>query len=319
MARQARIDYPYAYHHIISRGFKREFLFEDSEDYLYYLNCLKKFKNYGYKILEYCLLPNEIHLLLKTGNRIRLQKILKSINTRYALYKSKKRGYSGPVFQGRPKSILIIDEKYLKIIARYILREPMKIGLVEELIFYEWNSYKLLTILEIPEWYDNSEILNSFSENKSDSFELYKRYINEPLKNDEKVYPLEIFNGIAGGTKLLYEIVKKKINNNLSVTKANSIKTENSWLNHINKILYDNKITIKELKLKNTHKHLIIKQKIAYILKEIYHLETKKIVEYLSISQSTLSRYIKKLQKNERSVPEFCKFNFLIKKEKDLK
>ena len=76
MVRQARIDFPGAIHHIMSRGFKRELLFEDSEDYKYYISCIEKFKGYGYKILEFTLMPNHTHLLLQTGE-VKLQKILK--------------------------------------------------------------------------------------------------------------------------------------------------------------------------------------------------------------------------------------------------
>ena len=47
MPRQARFDYEGAFHHIMSRGFKREKIFDDEKDYKYYLDCLDYFKNYG--------------------------------------------------------------------------------------------------------------------------------------------------------------------------------------------------------------------------------------------------------------------------------
>ena len=91
MARQPRFDYAGAYHHIMSRGFKRERIFDDAEDYEFYLDCLEYYKNYDYKVLEYSLMPNHTHIEMHTGE-VRLQKILKSINTRYAIYKVRKRG-----------------------------------------------------------------------------------------------------------------------------------------------------------------------------------------------------------------------------------
>jgi len=48
MPRQARFDYEGAFHHIMSRGFKREKIFDDEKDYKHYLDCLDYFKNYGY-------------------------------------------------------------------------------------------------------------------------------------------------------------------------------------------------------------------------------------------------------------------------------
>ncbi len=64
MGRKACIDYPGAFHYIMSCGFKREILFDDVEDYKFYLSRFQEFKGYGYKILEYCLMLNYIYILL---------------------------------------------------------------------------------------------------------------------------------------------------------------------------------------------------------------------------------------------------------------
>jgi REP element-mobilizing transposase RayT len=293
MGRQARIDYPGAYHHIISRGFKRERIFEDEEDYKYYLECLTEFTEYEYKILEYALMPNHIHLLMQTAE-IPLQKILKSINTRFAMYKVRKRGLPGPVFQGRPKSILITGEEHLKTVGRYILRNPKKAGLTEKLN-YKWSSYKLLTKVKTPEWYDNSVILSEFNKNKIKAIEEYKKFISQPLKSDDKEYPIEKFSGIAAGNKILFENILKKVNKNKRKNNEKYIR-KIDWQKRIKNILKENKLTLEKIKNENTTEILEVKQKIAYILKKICHLETKIIMKYLSISQPTLSRYVKKIK-----------------------
>lgn len=293
MTRQARIDYPGAYHHIMKRGFKRELLFEEAEDYEYYLASLDRFKNYEFIVLEYCLMPNHIHLLIKTGPKVRVQKILKSVNTRYALYKSRKRGLPGPIFQGRPKSILVTDEGYLKILGRYILRNPVKAGITVRLSSYKWSSYNLMAKFKTPDWYDNSEITGIFSSDNHEGIKLYKEFIRKPLKEDEKEYPLELFSGIAAGSKEIYENILKLVKKDKRGKQKIYIR-KIDWQKRIKHILAKEKLTIDDIK-NNKKKSIKLKQKISYIMKEIYHLDTQYIISYLSISQQTLSRYINQI------------------------
>jgi len=252
MSRQARNSYPNCYYHIMSRGFKRELLFDDDDDYKYYIDCLEKYKNYNYKIIEYSLMPNHTHILLKTGD-IPLQKILKSINTRYAIYKSRKRGLPGPIFQGRPKSILIIGEKHLKTVARYILRNPLKAKLIQNIKSYKWCSYKYLTNFVSPEWYDNKIIINSFNKNKKEAIKLYKEFILSKIKEDELDYPLECFSGIDAGTKVLYEKFLKKSFYNKRINKKTYTR-KIKWNKRIEKIIFKYGNTIEKLILDQTKK-----------------------------------------------------------------
>ena len=293
MPRQASIDYYGAYHHIMSRGFKRELLFDDKEDYIYYLECLDEFIDYGYKILEYSLMPNHIHLLLKTKD-IRLQKILKSINTRYAMYKVRKRGLPGPIFQGRPKSILITGKAHLQVVARYIIRNPLKAGITKRLGEYRWSSYKYLNKIKIPDWYDNGEILKEFSKNRYEAIRMYKKYIRKPLKTDDKEYPLEIYSGIAAGSKVIYEKIIKMIGKEKRDYARKQLKESDSQ-KIIRNILKKNKMKLSDIIGNKKNSSIEIRSQIAYIMKEIFHKERYEVKEYLEISDSALSRYIKRV------------------------
>jgi hypothetical protein len=216
----------------------------------------------------------------------------------------RKRGLPGPIFQGRPKSILIVGEEYLKTVARYILRNPVKAGLSENLN-YKWSSYKFLNKNKIPDWYDNSVILSGFNKNKLKAIKEYKEFIRKPLKADDKEYPLEKFAGIAGCNKKLYEKILKKVKKDKR--KANKTYTRKiDWNKRIEKILKKSGKTINELQKTKIKNNVEIKRKIAYIMHELMLCESKEISEYLGISQSTLSSYIinikERIQKNELKV-----------------
>lgn len=294
MSRKARVDYPGAYHHIMSRGFKREALFEDDDDYKYYLNCIEEFKGDGYKILEYCLMPNHTHILMRTGE-IPLQKILHSINIRYANYKSRKRGLPVPIFQGRPKSIVILGNQYLKVVSRYILRNPVKAGITQNLNEYKWCSYKYLNKIKEPGWYDNQEVLKLFGKNKLNAIKKYKEFVRLPLKADDKEYPLELYEGLAAGSKIIYEKVLKGINK-FKRQENKSFTRKIDWAKRIRKIVKENKITIEEVRTCHSKKMIKIKRRIAYIMKVLNHQETYEILSFLGISRPALSRYLKEMK-----------------------
>ena len=65
MPRTSRIviaDYP---HHVIQRGHNRQTVFASDEDYQYYLENLRIWKEaYGCRIYAYCLMTNHVHLII---------------------------------------------------------------------------------------------------------------------------------------------------------------------------------------------------------------------------------------------------------------
>ncbi len=299
MPRQARFDYESAFHHIMSRGFKREKIFDDEKDYKYYLDCLDYFKNYGYKVFEYCLMPNHTHIAMQTF-KVRLQDILRSINTRYALYRSRRRRLPGPIFQGRPKSILIENTEQLKIVGRYILRNPKRAGLCKRLAGYKWSSYGLIGANDTPDWHDNSLILNEFSEEREEAINLYKKYIEKPQKVDERDYPLDVFGGIVAGSKEFYEKIIKKFGKDRRRKITHNIPRKIDYERIIKEISIEEGIRFEDLLWRHDKKAIEIKQKIAYILKEMCHKKTAEIKKYLKISQPTLSRYVIEVKKHAR-------------------
>ncbi len=69
MPRQARIDAPGALHHVIARGIERNEIFRDNADREDFLQRLGKLvEQTGTKCYAWALIPNHLHLLLKTGN-----------------------------------------------------------------------------------------------------------------------------------------------------------------------------------------------------------------------------------------------------------
>ncbi len=141
MNRTARFDFPNSYFHIISRGQRKNPLFFSDNDMMVYLGILGKLLGeLKIDLNAFCLMRNHIHLLLhrKTDS---LQKLMRSLNTSYAIYFNAKYKTVGHVFQGRYKSFYVAKEDYLISLIHYIHMNPVKAHLCKVPEDYYFSSY----------------------------------------------------------------------------------------------------------------------------------------------------------------------------------
>ena len=106
MPRKARIDAPGALHHIIVRGIERKKIFYDDKDRD---NFLQRLGNVlietGTHCFAWALIPNHLHLLLKTGVTP-IASVMRRVLTGYAVTFNRRHRRHGQLFQNRYKSIL---------------------------------------------------------------------------------------------------------------------------------------------------------------------------------------------------------------------
>jgi REP element-mobilizing transposase RayT len=138
--RRARLTYPGAFHHVMNRGIKGEYIFPDDGDKKVFLEILSEKTNIlGVRLLGYCIMNNHYHLLLENSSG-RMSALLKQVNGSYGIYYRRKHGGKGYVFQSRFKSTLIQDDTYLRLAILYLLQNPVRAGLVTNSIEYQWSS-----------------------------------------------------------------------------------------------------------------------------------------------------------------------------------
>jgi REP element-mobilizing transposase RayT len=123
------------------RGINQQSIFEDTEDYLKFLEILEKYKTIcQYKVFAYCLMSNHIHLLLKIED-VELDLTMKRLAGSYAQWYNWKYYRKGHVFQDRFRSEPIEDDAYFLTVLRYIHQNPIKAGLASLLEEYQFCSY----------------------------------------------------------------------------------------------------------------------------------------------------------------------------------
>jgi putative transposase len=102
MARLARAVAPGAPHHILQRGNRGQRIFASDADYKEYLELLSDgCSSAGVALLAYCLLPNQVHLVLVPRNADGLRAALGEAHRRFTRAVNRRRSREGGLFRGR--------------------------------------------------------------------------------------------------------------------------------------------------------------------------------------------------------------------------
>jgi len=68
MSRPLRIEYPYAWYHVMNRGRRYDAIFEDKNDYSAFIELLQDAIDiFHIKVAAFCLMQNHYHLLKSKG------------------------------------------------------------------------------------------------------------------------------------------------------------------------------------------------------------------------------------------------------------
>ncbi len=182
MARSSRLDWKSAVHHVMARGIEKNAIFRDDNDRVQFVSRIEKcISETGVSIYAWALMPNHIHLLVRTEN-IPLSKFMQKLLTGHANYFNKKYNRVGHLFQNRYKSILVQTDIYLLKLVRYIHQNPLKAGLVngyDILQKYPWTGHPGLAFPNYYPWQETAQVLNTFIGNKTDKIKQYLLFIQE--------------------------------------------------------------------------------------------------------------------------------------------
>ncbi len=129
--------------HVIQRGVNRAACFTSNDDMAAYAACLKEgTARYGVAVHAWVLMTNHVHLLVTPNCDNGVSKLMRHIGRHYAQPFNFKYGRTGPLFDGRFKSTLVQDARYLLHCVRYIELNPVRAGMTTEPGDYLWSSYR---------------------------------------------------------------------------------------------------------------------------------------------------------------------------------
>jgi len=121
-------------YHIYDRGIAKRTIFKMPKDYFFFMLKIEKYQmKYKINIIQYCLMPNHFHILIKTDSKPKkISTFMKCLKTSYAYYFNKKYNQSGHVFQGTFHAKPIISKKQMVDTIEYIKNNPIKKKLVKK-------------------------------------------------------------------------------------------------------------------------------------------------------------------------------------------
>lgn len=174
MPRFPRYNEKTYYHHVMTQGHNKNYIFDKEEDIKYYIKIIYELAyKKNIKIIAYCIMNNHTHMLVNTQNTDILSEYMHLVNTKYGMYYNKKYERVGYVFRDRYKSQGIFNERQLYICIKYIYDNPVKAGICKEAKDYPFSNWIVV----------NGDLCDEFSlmETDYDREQVVKNIINNIL------------------------------------------------------------------------------------------------------------------------------------------
>lgn len=151
------------------RGNARQAIFRDDEERDALEKCLTDALDYYCaEIHAYCWMTNHLHMLLRVSDEP-VFKTVRHFASQYARRFNRKYQSVGHVFQGRHQRRHVATDAYLKQVTRYIHRNPLEAGLVEEPLEYNWSSYRAYIGLVQCQYLTTETVLDLFSDHPTEA------------------------------------------------------------------------------------------------------------------------------------------------------
>jgi REP element-mobilizing transposase RayT len=180
MARPLRLEHPGALWHVTARGNERGDVFRDDADRREFLTVLGRTVSiYGWRLHAYVLMGNHYHLLVETPEPT-LSRGMRDLNGVTTQRFNRRHGRTGHLFEGRFKAILVERDAHLLEVARYIVLNPLRVGIARSAAAWPWSSYKATAGLsDGPEWLETEWTLEQFGRRPAEARRRYAAFVAE--------------------------------------------------------------------------------------------------------------------------------------------
>ena len=207
MARQARIEFPGAVHHVMARGNRGRELFDAARASERFMEILADVvARLGWQLYGYCLMPNHYHLLVETP-QANLGDGMKRLNGIYTQWYNARTASYGHLLQGRYRAILVDRDSYLLELVRYIALNPVRAGIAERAEDWPWSSARsLLGKAPCPGFLSLAPVWSQFGANEAAAWPALAEFLEQGAAGapEEQLVP-----GIYGGRAFIASLARR--------------------------------------------------------------------------------------------------------------
>lgn len=136
-----RIYEPGGAWHMTARGVDRMPIFLEDFDRLAFLAELRRVTaKVEWQVVAWCLMDTHFHLLLFAGREPQVSLGMQILNGLYARRFNERYDRRGHLFGARYRPTRIVDDENLRAATAYVLRNPVRAGLVERVEDWRWSG-----------------------------------------------------------------------------------------------------------------------------------------------------------------------------------
>lgn len=173
------------YYHIYNRGINSCKIFDNHDNYKYFMRLFAKHLSSHTTLYAYCLLKNHFHFVLKIEKRSKFitQQFSNFFNA-YAKAYNKQQNRTGSLFEKTFKRIKLDSDNYLKQLILYTHTNPVKHGFLEDFEAYPFSSYNEI-VNNSSNFIPAKEVIELFSD--LENFKYTHKYKSNILNNKFKL------------------------------------------------------------------------------------------------------------------------------------
>ena len=182
MSRKQRIEFPGAIYYLQLNGNGNRRLFGEHRECEYFRRLLAPLcAESGGSILGYCLLPDSVHLVLKSapdGNATGTQ-MGRWLIHHYTQYYNQIHNRNGSVLLQQFPCVLIEPNQYLLPVIHQLHNLPVVHALVPLPSAYPWSSHRDYLAVDPPKWLDRGEVFHRIANQRAMQVRRYEHFIEE--------------------------------------------------------------------------------------------------------------------------------------------
>lgn len=297
MARPLRLEFPDAVYHITARGNAGEPICADDRDRRHFIELFaKEVAQQRWLCYAWCLMDNHYHLLFETPEP-NLVAGMRRFNQVYTQSFNRRHGRQGHLLQGRYKSILVEKQSHLVELCRYVVLNPVRAGMVEEVADWHWSSYGATVGTDpAPAWLQVDWVLSNFAADRTDARLAYRRFVAEGM---DAPTPWKSLHGQIwlGGRAFRQRMSRLLEQDVLEAVPKVQVCPERPSREEVVAAVADAFETTSEAVLDRSHQAAF--KTVVYLLRRACNLRLAETAEIAGVSPSRISRIQAELERGE--------------------